>query len=330
VTESVLELSLVMKSGTELKSSVQTSSKRMIYHYKIHGLNVASELRLPELAQHFDVSPEPELWIKLLSLPEFDDAKDTELGFAKLVNMGVLFTIENAGRFLVRDGREIIIDIQPNSDPGLIRIFLFGSVMGMICAQRGMLALHASSVVFHDRVIAFTGDSGAGKSTLAAHCLNTGAKLMSDDLLVVSAGPGSKAVAHPGMPGVKLWLDALVDLGRETKGLRADWFRSDKFHVPVEYANVPLPLARLYVLKKDDTSGAAEFKRLTGALAIDAIIGNSYRMEFIELIGGREWHFQYCAMLAQTIEVFELRRNNSLGTLSLTASRIKSELGLGA
>jgi hypothetical protein len=300
----------------------------MKYRYRIHGLNVVSELMLPELAEHHEAGVAPEVSIKVSALPEFTDARETEVGFAKLVNAGILFTIEDAGRILVCDGREILIDIQPNSDPALIRMFLFGSVMGMICAQRKMLALHASSVVFRDRVVAFAGESGAGKSTLAAHCLKLGARLMSDDLLVVSARPGPEVVAFPGMPSVKLWLDALTNWGREPEGLRADWFRSEKFHVPVEYADSPLPLARLYVLKKDDATGAAELTRLTGGLAMNAIIANTYRTELIELIGGRGWHFHQCAELAKSIEIFELRRDNSLGGLSLTASRIRSELGL--
>jgi hypothetical protein len=297
----------------------------MIYLYKIHGLNVASELPLPELAQHVQAGVEPEVWIRLASLPEFVEAEATPLDFVKLVNRGALFTIENVARFLVRNGREIIVDIQSNADLALVRIVLFGSVMGMICAQRKILALHASSVVFHDRVIAFTGQSGAGKSTLAAHCLTAGAKLMSDDFLVVTMNPGPNAVAHPGMPSVKLWLDALSDLGREPEGLRPDWFRAEKFHVPVESVKTPLPLTRLYVLERDETAGVGQVKRLTGALAIDAIIANTYRIELIELTGGREWHFQQCARLAQAIEVVELRRNYSPENLSLTAVRIISE-----
>jgi hypothetical protein len=302
---------------------LRISGPRMPYSYRVHGLSIASELELPELVQRGPPSDHPDVRVQTSPLPALTDVRPTSLPFLSAVGKDALFTIDHAGRYLVRDGREIVIDVCPEADLALVRLFLFGPVLWMVCCQRGLLALHASSVAFDDRVVAFAGQQGAGKSTLAAHSLATGGALMSDDILVVSVAGGGPAFAHPGMPSLKLWRDALVDLGRSAEGLRADWFRAEKFHVPVTHAQTPLPLARLCVLEHDETAVVGQFRHLTGAHALNAIVTNSFPFEYFDITDNRESHFQQCAALARTIEIFELRQNRNLESLRSTAAMAK-------
>lgn len=295
----------------------------MLYSYRVHGLNIASELELPELVQLSPPRDHPDIHVRMSPLPIAADARPTSLPFLSAVGKDALFTMDNAGRYLVRDGREILIDPYPAADLALVRLFLLSAVLCMACCQRGLLALHASSVAFDDRVVAFAGPPGAGKSTLAAHSLATGGALMSDDFLVVSLADGEPAFAHPGMPSVKLWRDALVGLGRSPDGLRPDWFRAEKFHVPVTHAQTPLPLARLCVLEHDEAAAVGRFRRLTGARALNAIVTNSFPAEYFEASDNRDSHFQQCAALAKTIEIFELRQNRNLESLRSTAAMAK-------
>jgi hypothetical protein len=295
----------------------------MPYLYRVHGLSIASELELPELAQSGRSGDHADVQVRVSSLPALADAKPTSRPFLSAVGKDALFTVSNAARYLVRGGSEVLIDPCPEADLALVRLFLFGPVLWMISCQRGLLTLHASSVAFDDRVVAFAGPQGAGKSTLAAHSLATGGVLVSDDLLVVSVADRGPAFAHPGMPSLKLWRDALLDLGRSSDGLRPDWFRAEKFHVPVTHAQTPLPLARLCVLEHDEAASVGQFRRLTGAHALNAIVTNSFPPEYIEMNDSREAHFQQCAALARTIEIFELRQNRNLESLRSTAAMAK-------
>jgi hypothetical protein len=297
----------------------------MPYFYRVHGFNIASELELTELVQRRRPDNRPDVRVRMASLPALADVRPTSLPFLSAVGKDALFIIDNAGRYLVRGGREVLIDAEPGADLALVRLFLFGPALWMVCCQRGLLTLHASSVAFDDRVVAFTGPQGAGKSTLAAHSLAAGGVLMSDDFLVVSIADGGTAFAHPGMPSLKLWRDALVDLGRSPDGLRPDWFRAEKFHVPVTHAQAPLPLARLCVLEHDEAAVVGQFRRLSGAHALNAIMTNSFPPEYFETCDGRESHFQQCAALARTIEVFELRQNRNLESLRSTAAMAKRD-----
>jgi hypothetical protein len=158
---------------------------------------------------------------------------------------------------------------------------------------------------------------------LAAHSLAAGGVLMSDDFLLVSVADSGPALAYPGMPSIKLWRDALAHLGRSTEGLRPDWFRAEKFHVPASRAQTPLPLARLCVLEHDEAADVGNFRRLSGARALQAIVSNTFPPEYFEASEGRELHFQQCASLARTIEVFELRQNRNLESLHATAAMAK-------
>jgi hypothetical protein len=299
---------------------------RMSYFYSVHGLSVASELHLPELARCTSANASADVRFRLSSLPTFADAKSTTVPHLQTVNEDALLTVENAARYLVRDGREVLIDVDAQADLALVRLVLFGSVMGMICYQRGLLVLHASAVAIGGRVVAFTGPPGAGKSTLAAHCLAEGGRLVADDVLVVSVDDARGAVAHPGMPSVKLWRDTIANLGRDPEGLRPDWYRADKFHMPVDHAEERMPLDRLYVLEPDDAAGPGKLSRLTGAFAANAIIVNSYRIEYLEAAGRRDLHFQQCTELARTIEVVRLSRSRDLKHVQTTAALVIADL----
>jgi hypothetical protein len=298
----------------------------MSHFYSVHGLSVASELHLPELARCTSANGSADVRFRLSSLPTFADAKSTTVPHLQIVNEDALFTVENAARYLVRSGREVLIDVDAKADLALVRLVLFGSVMGMICYQRGLLALHASAVAFGDRVVAFTGPPGAGKSTLAAHCLADGAQLVADDVLAVSVDDARRAVAYPGMPSVKLWRDTIANLGRDPEGLRPDWYRAEKFHMPVDHAKAPLRLDRLYVLEPDDAAGPGKRTRLTGARAANAIIANSYRVEYLEAAGRRDLHFRQCTELAKTIEVVRLDRSRDLARVRATAALVIADL----
>jgi hypothetical protein len=291
--------------------------------YHLHGLTLQSQFPLPELAQR-EVTHRvtPDINVRIGAVPSADAAVPTSVPYLHRIGDAALFSFEETGRFLVRDGRDVVVDAKPDADSALVRLHIFASVMGMLCHQRGLLVLHASAVACGSRAVAFSGPPGAGKSTLAAHCLAAGGQLVADDVLVISFNAQGRALANPGMPNLKLWRDALACLGRDAEGLRPDWLRADKFHLPADDVKTSVPLARLYLLGVDPAAGSGEYQPLKGAMAASSLIANTYRVEYLDSANRRDAHFRDCVRLASAIDVVWLMRESDPARLPATAAAI--------
>ena len=82
----------------------------------------------------------------------------------------------------------------------------FGStVAALVLAWRGAVPLHGSAIEIAGRAVLLLGRGGAGKSTLAASLTTHGARLISDDLSVLTGKDGRGAPALlAGRPGIRL------------------------------------------------------------------------------------------------------------------------------
>jgi hypothetical protein len=288
----------------------------------VHGLVIASELEFPELAPIVhELHLTPDLNVRLAKLPPARETSATDIPELFLTRDRLLLVVPGAARFEVSHGTDVAIEIADNPDMALLRMFFFGSVMGLVCHQRGLLPLHASAVAFDNQAIAFCGPPGMGKSTLAAFCVEAGARLVADDVLVVSNDGGSHPVVNPGMPKVKLWRDALEALGRTTEGLSRDWARAEKFHVPAGRLTVtePVRLSRIFVLDADEGAGAGVTTVLSGAEAVSELIQNTYRPEYLDFAHRRAAHFADCIRLSRLTLVVRLRRQRDAAWLRKTA-----------
>jgi len=142
-------------------------------------------------------------------------------------------------------------------DPWRWQRFLVGRVLPWAAVLRGREILHASAVTIGGRAIAVVGASGVGKSSLAARLVLAGARLMTDDVLALSAG-GSRVCAHPG-PGLLALRPAEwqalspTDRARLGRVLGHDVKR----YVEVEHQSEAQPLAALYFARRGRDPGPA-------------------------------------------------------------------------
>ena len=85
---------------------------------------------------------------------------------------------------------------------GRLPVSFYSSVAAITLAMRGMLPLHASTIVLQKKAWLIVGNSGAGKSTLTAEMLQAGAELLADDLTLLTCSP--QPLAWRGRPGMRL------------------------------------------------------------------------------------------------------------------------------
>jgi hypothetical protein len=309
-----------------LAVSSETGGKPSLY--EIYGLVIASEVALPGLrSAELASTPAPD--VKIL-FGRISPALIAAAGdrFLHAENDEILLTMPQVARYCVTRGNEVLVESEADADPALVRLYLVGSVMGLVLQQRGLLALHASAVAINGEAIAFVGQQGQGKSTLAAGCLaHSPARLVADDILVVSFDGSGHPWVHPGVPAVKLWRDALQALGRDSEGLRPDWTRAEKFILPVvdKSAQAPARLSCVYALDDDDNAGDGRIEGLSGANAAAALVANTYRVEYLDFTGRRLAHFAASSQLAERVPVLRLARSRDLTRVGSTAAMVLAD-----
>ena len=298
-----------------------------MYCYKSYGLGIHSALPLPELVATAEIETNVSIQIGLVDLSLPDTIPMT--GYFHVSAQKAYFFWEGIGKFLVQDGKEIIIEPFPGVEERLIRLPLLGTVLAVLLYQRGFLVLHASAVAINDGVVAFLGGKGQGKSTMAATLYARGHYLMADDLVALNLADPVLPLVLPGFPQFKLWPEAVISTfgdDPETLPQLAPGYEKRARRAIDRFSHKSLPLKYLCVLSKGP---ALVLKPLQPQEAIVQLIANSYIARFgNQLLQGIDAsaHLSQCASLIKTVPVYCLERPHSLPLLPAVAQLIEKHL----
>jgi hypothetical protein len=230
----------------------------------------------------------------------------------------VLLNYPGVGRFLLRDGNEILVDPASDSNECEVRAYLLGTVFGILCHQRGILPLHASAIDVVDGCVAFIGKIGAGKSTLAAALARRGHQVIADDVCFLRLDDNGVVQAWPGVNRIRLWEDAMTALGCDDPGVERETRGYNKYLIPLRPAPnsmKPRRLCRIYALHAAPDDGAANLTQIRGVAALEVLMQNVYRLSFAERMGHKPAAFALCAAAASDIPVFRFSRRWGFGLL---------------
>jgi hypothetical protein len=227
------------------------------------------------------------------------------------------------GTFLVRHGREILVDPEPDAGDALLQLVLLGPVLAALLQQRGQLVLHASAVEIAGAAVGFLGSRGAGKSTLAAALYGRGHPLLTDDILAVALQDGSPGVL-PGLAQLKLWPDAVTALGGDPVVLPPvrEGHEKRARDTGARFRSGPLPLACLYVLSGGDAPG---IEQLAAREAFLEVVTHSYGITWLHGVSG-PGEFEARAELVRRVPVRRLRRPAGLDLLARVARMVEEDL----
>ncbi len=280
----------------------------MHHTYSAFGLKIGSDFECPELRRgngaidvHFrcgTVSP---------TLAGFD-ASDA---LSQVQPGKYLLNISGVARYLVSSGTEILVDPAPSADESAVRLFLLGSGIGVLLHQRNLLALHASAIATPRGAIVFAGISGCGKSTLAAAFSQRGLGTLADDICAIDVS--GTPLVMPGGTCVKLWADALPELGLGERDLQPVRLGLKKYFLSSDQglSAEPVPLHAVYVLQSSNRDHAA-VSPIVGFAKFEALIGNTFRRTLLEPMGFSKSHFtQVCKIGASVgMRLIERPRDN--------------------
>jgi hypothetical protein len=277
------------------------------YRYAVFGLSIASPFPLPELIEAPAVgAADVEI---ALGEPAAASEEGRE-GFFSTASGGLL-DVHKVARYRIDDGRRITVEPYPTGSERHIRLYLLGSALGALLHQRRLLPLHANAMDFGGRAVAFMGASGAGKSTMAAWFHDRGSSVLADDVCVVTLGEGGEPMAHPGIPRLRLWRDALEASGRSANAHEHAFDDADKYNVPTRRGRTSgaIPLGAIYLL--DEPGSAAPVQAITslrGVAAMDALVSNTYRGGYAATVGALPQLIATCQALASKVPVFSVQR----------------------
>ncbi|MDZ7632670.1 MAG: hypothetical protein U5K74_15330 [Gemmatimonadaceae bacterium] len=201
-------------------------------------------------------------------------------------------------------------------DRGAVALDLIGTVLPYTLHQDGAWCAHASAVTTADGVVAFLAARGTGKSTLATACMDRGAALVADDVVVLRQLAQGVSVTPSGLP-LRVHVDTARAVGAVIGGAEL-W---GKVRVAGVLARDDAPLAALYVLSPvEATARVARERRTTRAAAL-ALLAHG---KITALLGAAQSGdaLARCVDIATRIPVYDLAVPRDLRRLHEVADAV--------
>jgi hypothetical protein len=283
------------------------------YQYRAHGFTIESELELPELVPCEGV---PDVRIRLGPVAADLDGPVRHGPGYQAADGRYLLNVAGVARYLVTGGRDVRIAPAPGTAESGVRVFLLSSVMAAVAHQRGLLALHASTVALDGGAVLFAGASGAGKSTLSAAFHDRGYPIVTDDISVVTFDRDGHPMIHSGYRRLRLAEDALAYVGTSLGACRKLDVGKQKYGVAVPGGALAaaLRIKRMFLLA-DRPAESIQLRRLAGHAKVAAVVRGTYRRRMSVALGRRSDHFAQCVAVGRRIEIVAVDRPRRLDAL---------------
>lgn len=299
---------------------------RPLRRYLAYGLQVNSQIALPFAAPAEPPAGEPDVTIRVGAAPAALANPTASRGNIWQARPGAfLLNIDGVGRFLVADGREILVEPRGGSDWQLGH-FLAGSTFAALLQQRAVVTLHAGAVETAAGAVLFAGRAGIGKSSLLAALVERGYAMLSDGFTGVVPGGDGRFRALSGFPTLRLWADALDELGWRSQAQTRVREGLEKYLLPAARFRVePLAIRAVYLLTEHSNSTVA-IDPLPCAAAFWWLSKYTYRKHFLKGTGQGLAHFHAVAAMAQHLPVLQVRRPTHPFLLNALADRVEEDL----
>ena len=198
------------------------------FKYSAFGLTICSDF---ELTHSRPSTAPPQVHLRLGRVPrQLDNAAGRGVLY-QCTPQKFLLHIPGIAYYLVSDGSDVLVEPEPGSEPNSVRLFLFGSVFGVLLHQRGLLPLHGSAVATRRGAAVFAGVSGSGKSALAFALSQRGYPVLTDEICAIEAG--AQKTVKAGNPYLMVWADTLQAMGVNPGGMEPARPQLSKYIFPV-------------------------------------------------------------------------------------------------
>jgi hypothetical protein len=249
----------------------------------------------------------PDVHVRLGRVPEQLHGAGATGVFYQAAPGQLLLNVPQVARYLISGGNEIVVDLSPGADEGMVRLLLFGSAFGALLHQRGVFVLHGSAIVTRHGAVVFAGASGYGKSTIAGAFHKRGFAVLADDVCPISTL--DMPMVLPGNPFLMLWADALDRLGIIGQYLRRARSSLEKYIFPLgdAFAVDPIPLHSVYVLEPSNPDDIT-LVPAHGIHKMKTLNLVTYRPQFVDGMNLDSQYFTQLGKVARHAKVTIVRR----------------------
>ncbi|MEL6496539.1 MAG: hypothetical protein AAFQ41_15665 [Cyanobacteria bacterium J06623_7] len=312
-------VSKVVERATSLTTQKAQTAENYYYAY---GLKIRSVFPLPELiaaeGNGFDVA------IKHDSLERSPFTDLEQYWFCcEATEEGLYLYWQGIGKMLVQEGKSITVDPVADYDPGRLRLFILGAALGAILHQRGYIVLHAGAVAIDGQAVIFTAPKGEGKSTMTATLHGRGHGFIADDVVAIDCSNWEQPMVYPAFPQLKLWPDALQQIGRDPEDLPKLIERLEKReYLFQDFSLEPLPLKQIFVL---GTGTEIALEPLKSQAVILTLLRNVYVARFgSALMPSKDpAYFLKLTKFAQLAPIVRLLRPRNLALIEQVAKTVE-------
>lgn len=225
-----------------------------MYHYKLYGFNITTDIKFDQLIVEEETSNESDRnTIKIVEGHFPDQYRQMEAGYDFLDGKSAVFS-NSCCYMYFEDDSTIIYEKKDGAKQELLKTYILGWGMSIIGVLRGLLSIHCAALADEEGAILISGSSGSGKSTITTQLLNRGYRLVADDMALVDAVTDEKAYAYPAFPYNKLCRDAAIAQGYDLGQLLYIDEDRDKFYVPYKdnFKTQKVPIKAIVMLTLND------------------------------------------------------------------------------
>lgn len=293
-------------------------------NYLAYGFTIASELALPELLDT-TLDGVADVVFRVGAVDAAPPRGVQGHPDAWATRDQAMMRFEYGITYLVRNGKEIIIDRRSDVADETVRMLLLGPVLAALLAQRGFLVLHGSSAVIDGRAVAIVADKGTGKSTLAAAFHAAGCGIATDDLVAVDVDAPGGPMMYPGFPQLKLFPEAAAQINQRPEDLPRVSPEIEKraCRAATGFTQDRLPLRRVYALA-DGTCEA--INPLSPQNAFFELVRHTFVLSMLRATGQEADHFRQAISLAGAIPINKLQRRRLLSVLPSVVEMVRADL----
>lgn len=283
----------------------------------LYGLNIRSEVPVPGRAAPAGTPPDLEIFYGPAVPPQEAPpeghvlahhklAPDKWYTFARLPDGSFLLRIANVCDFLVdAELRQAQVRAVSGGLSRLVPVFAAGALPSFVLIMKGQPILHASAVDIGGKVLAFMGSSGMGKSTMATLCCAVGGRLVTDDVLRLTTGPGPRCYLGPQELRLRALADEITADFSEKPAVAATGDGRSAVRALVSPDEL-LPLAAIVVPQPNRQVAAPVVNRLRAA---DGLIS---LLQFPRIVGWEDRptqaeQFQLLATINEAVPIFTAR-----------------------